>query len=132
MISVMISKWVADALGPDGIYASWIALRRYPWLAPFEFRDNGEIAADAMTPVNSLIVLHDGSPLGELSQYRVLIGYSGIKVLTGLLTARILETWEYHGFPVVQNGILLGYVAREKLKSFIGSHHMLCGGLPAD
>jgi len=99
MISVMISKWVADALGPDGIYASWIALRRYPWLAPFEFRDNGEIASDAMTPVNSLIVLHDGSPLGELT--------------------RILETWEYHGFPVVQNEILLGYVAREKLESFL-------------
>ncbi len=71
MISVMISKWVADALGPDGIYASWIALCRYPWLAPIEFRDNGEIAADAMTPVNNLIVLHEGSPLGELGQYCV-------------------------------------------------------------
>ena len=70
MISVMVSKWVADAFGQDGIYASWSALRRYPWLAPFEFRDNGEIAADAMTPVNNLIVLHDGSPLGELSKYR--------------------------------------------------------------
>ncbi|SRR6266566_471702 len=68
MISVMISKWVADAIGPDGIYASWIALRRYPWLAPIEFRDNGEIAADAMTPVNNLIVLQEGSPLSELSQ----------------------------------------------------------------
>lgn len=68
MISVMISKWVADALGPDGIYASWIALRRYPWLAPIEFRDKGEIAADAMTPINNLIVLHEGSPLSELSQ----------------------------------------------------------------
>jgi len=71
MISVMISKWVADVLGQDGIYASWIALRRYPWLAPIEFRDGGEIAADAMTPVNNLIVLHEGSPLGELSQYCV-------------------------------------------------------------
>lgn len=99
MISVMISKWVADALGPDGIYASWIALRRYPWLAPIEFRDNGEIAADAMTPVDNLIVLHEGSPLSELR--------------------RLLETWEYHDFPVVQNGTLLGYVVREKLRSFI-------------
>jgi len=99
MISVMVSKWVADAFGQDGIYASWSALRRYPWLAPFEFRDNGEIAADAMTPVNNLIVLHDGSPLGELK--------------------RLLETWEYHGFPVVENGMFLGYVAREKLDSFI-------------
>lgn len=70
----MVSKWVADALGPDGIYASWIALRRYPWLAPFEYRDKGEIAADAMTPVNNLIVLHEGSPLGELSQYCIFLG----------------------------------------------------------
>ncbi|KAI0306096.1 Cl-channel protein [Multifurca ochricompacta] len=99
MISVMISKWVADALGPDGIYASWIALRRYPWLAPFEFRDNGEIAADAMTHVSNLVVLNEVSSLGELK--------------------RVLNTWEYHGFPVVRNGTLLGYVAREKLKSFL-------------
>jgi chloride channel 3/4/5 len=73
MISVMISKWVADAFGPDGIYASWIALRRYPWLAPIEFRDNGEIAADAMTPATNLIVLPEGSPLGELGQYYIFL-----------------------------------------------------------
>jgi len=36
-------------------------------------------------------------------------------------TERLAETWEYHGFPVVENGTFLGYVAREKLKSFIGS-----------
>ncbi|KAI9510532.1 Cl-channel protein [Russula earlei] len=99
MISVMVSKWIADAFGPDGIYTSWIALRRYPWLPPFEFRDNGEIAGDAMTPLSNLIVLQDGSSLRELQ--------------------RLLETWDYHGFPVVQDGILLGYVVREKLKSFI-------------
>jgi|SRR5580693_3509565 hypothetical protein len=71
MIAVMVSKWVADAFGQDGIYASWIALRRYPWLAPFEFRDNGEIAADAMTPFNNLVFLHEGSPLSELGRYSV-------------------------------------------------------------
>ena len=69
----MISKWVADAFVPDGIYASWVALRRYPWLAPFEFRDNGEIAADAMTPVGNLVVLHENSSLGELSQCHVFV-----------------------------------------------------------
>ncbi|KAH9984423.1 Cl-channel protein [Russula vinacea] len=113
MIAVMISKWVADAFGPDGIYASWIALRRYPWLAPIEFRDNGEIAADAITPVNNLIVLQGVSPLGELSQYCVFL-FGGVTKTTGLL-----ETWEYHGFPVVENGMLLGYVVREKLRNFI-------------
>ena len=113
MISVMISKWIADALGPDGIYASWIALRRYPWLTPFEFRDNGEIASDVMTPADKLVVLHEGSPLSELSQYTFLLA-SG--ELTHIRTERVLDTWKYHGFPVVRDGILLGYVAREKLK----------------
>ena len=78
----MVSKWVADALGQDGIYASWIALRRYPWLAPLEFRDNGEIAADAMTPVNNLVVLHEGSPLGELSEYCT--SFIGLRQIVGL------------------------------------------------
>ncbi|KAN0129315.1 chloride channel [Lactarius tabidus] len=106
MISVMISKWIADALGPDGIYASWIALRRYPWLTPFEFQDNGEIASDVMTPADKLVVLHEGTPLSELS---------GSIELTNE-QERVLDTWKYHGFPVVRDGILLGYVAREKLK----------------
>lgn len=81
MISVMISKWVADALGPDGIYASWTALRRYPWLTPFEFRDNGEIASDVMTPADKLVVLHEGSPLAELGQYSFL---SAVREFIGL------------------------------------------------
>jgi hypothetical protein len=57
---LFISKWIADALGPDGIYASWIALRRYPWLTPFEFQNNGEIASDVMTSADKLVVLHEG------------------------------------------------------------------------
>ena len=37
-----------------------------------------------------------------------------------------MDTWKYHGFPVVRDdGILLGYVPREKLKSFIGSYPIL-------
>ena len=92
MIAVMISKWVADAFGPDGIYASWIALRRYPWLAPIEFRDNGEIAADAITPVNNLIVLQGVSPLGELSQYCVFL-FGGVTKTTGL--TRLFEQEDY-------------------------------------
>jgi chloride channel 3/4/5 len=119
MISVMISKWIADALGPDGIYASWIALRRYPWLTPFEFQDNGEIASDVMTPADKLVVLHEGTPLSELSKYNFLPAGGSIELTYE--QERVLDTWKYHGFPVVRDGILLGYVAREKLKSFIGS-----------
>ncbi|KAH8989821.1 hypothetical protein EDB92DRAFT_1799407, partial [Lactarius akahatsu] len=36
----------------------------------------------------------------------------------------LLDTRKYHDPPVVRDGILLGYVAREKLKSFIGSPYI--------
>ena len=42
--------------------------------------------------------------------------------MTHVWTESVLDTRKYHGFPVVRDGILLGYVAREKLKSFIGSY----------
>jgi chloride channel 3/4/5 len=101
MISVMISKWVADAFGPDGIYASWIALRRYPWLAPMEFRDNGEIAADAMTPVNNLVVLPEGTHLGELGQYYVLFSWVRRTGLTRIYEQE--DCWKRGSFTASQS-----------------------------
>lgn len=58
MISVLVSKWVADAVGgKEGIYTVWIALRRYPWLPSEEYRDKGETAAELMTPVERLVLV---------------------------------------------------------------------------
>lgn len=59
MICVMTSKWVGDALGKDGIYAVWIALRRYPWLPQREYHDHGETGAQLMTPTERLSVIED-------------------------------------------------------------------------
>jgi chloride channel 3/4/5 len=69
MISVMTAKWVGDAFGKDGIYSVWIALRKYPWLPPVDYRDKGETAADVMTPVEKLVVIADGCTLRELSTW---------------------------------------------------------------
>lgn len=55
MISVMVSKWVADAFGKEGIYSHWIALRRYPWIPYNEYRDNGEDASSLMVPYDKLV-----------------------------------------------------------------------------
>jgi chloride channel 3/4/5 len=61
MLAVVVSKWVADAFGGTaGVYAQWIALRRYPWLSHAEYRDQGQNAASIMRPVNDLVVLRDG------------------------------------------------------------------------
>jgi chloride channel 3/4/5 len=73
MLSVMVSKWVADAVGgPTGVYAQWIALRRYPWLSHAEYRDKGQSALSVMRTVDELVVLRDGThtlhELGERGQ----------------------------------------------------------------
>lgn len=60
MISVMVSKWVGDAFGKEGIYPMWIALRSYPWLPPHEYRDKGEekTTLTVMKPLDELVVIH--------------------------------------------------------------------------
>ena len=70
MICVMTSKWVGDALGKDGIYSVWIAMRRYPWLPPTNYHDRGETGAHIMKPFEELVVIEDEQSsimdLGEL------------------------------------------------------------------
>lgn len=58
MISVMVSKWVGDAFGKEGIYSRWIALRQYPWLPSIEYRDHGQTAANIMVPFEQLVVIN--------------------------------------------------------------------------
>jgi chloride channel 3/4/5 len=70
MISVMISKWVGDAIGTDGIYSVWIAMRGYPWLPPVDYHDKGETGADIMKPVEELVVIEEEiCTLRGLSEY---------------------------------------------------------------
>lgn len=113
MISVMVSKWVGDAFGQQGIYESWIAFNGYPFL---DNRDDtvgvNSVAADApvasvMTSLDDLIVLPaTGHTLASLSQ--------------------ILHDHPFRGFPIVSNasvdqpfssesGLLLGYISRTEL-----------------
>src|ERR1700749_2996900 len=68
MISVMVAKWVGDAFGKDGIYALWIAMRRYPWLPPVEYRDKGETADQFMTPTRTLVMIENGISLEEIGE----------------------------------------------------------------
>jgi len=101
MISVMTAKWVGDALGKDGIYTVWIAMRKYPWLPPVDYRDKGETAAQVMTPIEKLVVIEDGCALRELDN--------------------LVKKYRFHGFPVVKDVELIGYVTRDKLMMSIES-----------
>ncbi|CAE7141235.1 unnamed protein product [Rhizoctonia solani] len=72
MIAVMVSKWVGDAFGKEGIYDAWIALHGYPFLSTtVDFRDQGETAASRMLGREHIVTInaHHSTVegLGELS-----------------------------------------------------------------
>jgi len=96
MVAVMVSKWVADSISPDGIYIAWIKLHGYPFLPNSEFRDRGETAEDLMTLTKDLAVI-DGREisLAELADY--------------------MNRSDHDGFPVTDQGYPLGYVTRDNL-----------------
>ena len=101
MIAVMVAKWTADAFGKEGIYSLWIAMRKYPWLQPVDYRDNGETAAQFMIPAANLVLVEDGVTLEEMG--------------------RLVVTWPHAGFPVVNSEKkLIGFVVRENVREFIG------------
>ncbi len=66
MIAVMSSKWVADSFGKEGIYAIWIALRRYPWVSSAEYRDGGRTSESYMTPIENVATIDETSTVGSL------------------------------------------------------------------
>ncbi|KAG8803922.1 hypothetical protein FRB91_000664 [Serendipita sp. 411] len=99
MISVIISKFIGDALGKEGIYAVWIQLRGYPAFPNQEFRDAGQKAGSVMVPVDKLVCVGAHSTLRGLED--------------------VVDSHSYYGFPVLNNGLLIGYVTRERLKSAI-------------
>ena len=102
MISVVVSKWVADALGKDGIYSVWIAMRQYPWLPPSEYRDQGQTAAQIMKPSHDLTVVVDD----QTTSLKELLDFA--------------RQHRFHGFPVVSGEMLVGFVVREKLRAHLG------------
>jgi chloride channel 3/4/5 len=109
MISVMLSKWVGDAFGTEGIYASWIALRGYPWIPHGEHLDAGETAGSKMREVGECVCLTEGA--------------HDVKEVEGML-----ERYRFEGFPVMRGkGELVGYVERRKLKAAIGKLRLSSG-----
>ncbi|KAB5588673.1 Cl-channel protein [Ceratobasidium theobromae] len=99
MIAVMVSKWVGDAFGKEGIYDAWIALHGYPFLSTtVDFRDQGETAASRMLPRERIV---------SISGH-----HSTAEELAGLL-----HSHTFRGFPVVNGDQLVGYLTRDKLQS---------------
>lgn len=117
MISVMLSKWVGDAFGTDGIYESWIKVNGYPFL---DNRDDAPFpdipAAQVMTRLEDLIVLPSSG-------------------LTIQMLDRVLKLHPCRGFPVVADNataMLLGYISRTELTYALTSALSPPRGLPPE
>lgn len=102
MAATMTSKWVADALGREGIYEAHIRLNGYPFLeAKEEFRHK-TLATDVMRPRRG------GPRLSVLTQNEMTVEE----------VERLISDTTYSGFPVVishQSQRLVGFVLRRDL-----------------
>ena len=107
MAAAMTSKWVADALGREGIYDAHIRLNGYPFLEAKEEFAHKTLAMDVMKPRRndpSLTVLTQDSMTVEDVE-------------------TIISETTYSGFPVVvsrESQRLVGFVLRRDLIISIG------------
>eukprot|EP00054_Salpingoeca_dolichothecata_P028709 m.220217 g.220217 ORF g.220217 m.220217 type:complete len:267 (+) comp26300_c0_seq21:376-1176(+) len=108
MMAVVVSKWVGDALQPDGIYDRHIHLNGYPFLDNKEEYTHGTLAADIMQPREHssrlVFLLQQGQTLEELEE--------------------ILSNHNFFGFPIVKTEaemFLVGYMSRRALSQAIAT-----------
>ena len=114
----MTSKWIGDAIGTDGIYSVWIAMRKYPWLPPIDYHDKGETAADIMKYFEELVVVNNANcTMLDLGEFLVPLVST---MATNSMQDEHVKHHDFHGFPVVDGRKLLGYVTRSGLKMAIG------------
>ncbi|KAA0720234.1 H(+)/Cl(-) exchange transporter 5 [Triplophysa tibetana] len=102
MAATMTSKWVADALGREGIYEAHIRLNGYPFLESKEEFSHKTLAMDVMRPRRSdpplSVIVQDGMSVEEVET--------------------IIAETSYSGFPVVvshESQRLVGFVLRRDL-----------------
>ncbi|KAG9103649.1 hypothetical protein FRC06_009153 [Ceratobasidium sp. 370] len=105
MIAVMVSKWVGDVFGKEGIYDAWIALHGYPFLSTtVDYRDQGETAASRMVRKEHIVSI--GAHHNTVEELEAL-----------------LKGHSFQGFPVVNGEQLIGYITRDRLQQAIDTLH---------
>ncbi|XP_062373072.1 H(+)/Cl(-) exchange transporter 5 isoform X2 [Sardina pilchardus] len=111
MAATMTSKWVADALGREGIYEAHIRLNGYPFLEPKEEFGHKTLAMDVMRPRSGGGRgggRRGDPPLATLSQEGMTLGE--VEALVG--------GTQFSGFPVVvsqESQRLVGFVLRRDM-----------------
>ncbi|TRY76018.1 hypothetical protein DNTS_010916 [Danionella cerebrum] len=94
MAATMTSKWVADALGREGIYEAHIRLNGYPFLESKEEFSHKTLAMDVMRPRRSdpplSVVTQDGMSVEEVETLIAETSYSGFPVVVSQESQRLV------------------------------------------
>ncbi|KAJ3024116.1 hypothetical protein HKX48_006472 [Thoreauomyces humboldtii] len=100
MLTVMVAKFVSDALGTEGIYDALIRLNGYPFLDAKAEQIWNSAAGSVMTRVEDLVVIEaNGCTIENLEE--------------------LLQSATYKGYPVVQDTqsmLLIGYAGRAEMR----------------
>lgn len=103
MVSVLISKWIGDAIEPRGIYEAWIHFSQYPFL------DNRDDAAAASVPDVAVAEL--------MTRFEELVCLTATGHSIASLEA-LIQSRKFRGYPVIldhASQLLLGYISRTEL-----------------
>lgn len=111
MVSILVSKWVSEAIQKHGIYDLVINLHNHPYLNSKESHVFTSTFADLCTP-------------HSMDSRNVIDVTDGKEVAAGTLRARL--AWltgvenQDGGFAIVQEEVLVGYIAASELQYALG------------
>ncbi|KAJ1926850.1 hypothetical protein IWQ60_003436 [Tieghemiomyces parasiticus] len=117
MVSVMVSKWVGDAFGRDGIFDGLIKFYGYPYLGPKVGYHHEVLAQDVMTRVSDLALISTTAATNTLDGLRDFIDH-----------------YTHTGFPIVKSHdtlMLVGWVSRTRLAAAL-ERALTVGSQPGD
>lgn len=101
VLAVLVSKWVANAFGRNGIYDEHVIMAGYPFLdIKTRVGDHSHVLAEIMHDENIQVI--------DASAHNTIRGLENL-----------LERTSYSGYPLVSNAremLLVGYIARRELQ----------------
>lgn len=107
MLSILVSKWVADALEPQGIYDLLIDLNEYPYLDTKSKYTFSSCLSELLPP--PITVYHTTIDLS----FRSTVLYTQLRDMLEYIKK---EEYIDGGFPIVFNKTLVGYIAAHELE----------------
>ncbi|KAG5513580.1 hypothetical protein PMAC_001012 [Pneumocystis sp. 'macacae'] len=107
MLSILVSKWVADALEPQGIYDLLIDLNEYPYLDTKSKYTFSSCLSELLPP--PITVYHTTIDLS----FRSTVLYTQLRDMLEYIKK---EGYIDGGFPIVFNKTLVGYIAAHELE----------------